>query len=117
MARCQVRLAEVLALLKLVSHTDQLSERLRFHLAHNVTAMKFYCFLRHSQLGGDLFIQKPEGRLFPSLRVPAASSSGEHPRRQLSGVAGRSPRVHASSIRRRPDPATAGLSSLNHQLG
>jgi hypothetical protein len=48
------------ALLKLVGHTDQLRERLRSHLAHNVTAMKFYCFLRHSQLGGDLFIQKPE---------------------------------------------------------
>jgi hypothetical protein len=48
------------ALLKLVGHTDQLSERLRSHLAHSVTAMKFYCFPRHSQLGGGLFIQKPE---------------------------------------------------------
>jgi len=50
-------------------------------------------------------------------RFLAGASSGEHPRRQLSGVADRSPRVHASSIGRRPDPATAGLLSLNHQLG
>jgi hypothetical protein len=46
--------------LELVGHSDEISERLRLHLTHDVTAMKFHGLFGHPQHAGYLFVQESE---------------------------------------------------------
>jgi len=43
-----------------LGHSNHIRERLRLHLLHDVSAMKFDCSFAGNQLAGDLFVEQAQ---------------------------------------------------------